>query len=33
MLLNVADDFELVGETTDIEVIAVNLSIRERKRH
>jgi hypothetical protein len=32
MLLGVADDFELVGEITDIEVIAVNLSIRERKR-
>lgn len=27
-----ADDFELLGEVTHIEVIAVNLSIRERKR-
>ena len=26
------DDFELLGEVTRIEVIAVNLSIRERKR-
>lgn len=25
-------DFELVGEIADIEVIAVNLEIRERKR-
>jgi hypothetical protein len=25
-------DFELLGELTDIEVIAVNLSIRERRR-
>ena len=26
------DDFELVGDITDVEVIAVNLSIRENKR-
>jgi hypothetical protein len=26
------NDFELVGEITDIEIIAVNLSIRELKR-
>ncbi|HEV8715408.1 MAG TPA: hypothetical protein VGX03_21585, partial [Candidatus Binatia bacterium] len=26
------DDFELLGKVTRIEVIAVNLSIRERKR-
>jgi hypothetical protein len=25
-------DFELLGELTDIEIIAVNLSIRERRR-
>jgi hypothetical protein len=25
-------DFELIGELTDIETIAVNLSIRERRR-
>lgn len=27
-----ANDFELIGEVMHIEVIAVNLSIRERKR-
>jgi hypothetical protein len=27
-----ANDFELLGEVTRTEVIAVNLSIRERKR-
>jgi hypothetical protein len=26
------DDFELLDEVTGIEIIAVNLSIRERKR-
>ena len=26
------DDFELIGEITDVEVIAVNLSIRELKQ-
>jgi hypothetical protein len=31
-LIEMDDDFELIGEITDIEVIAVNLSIREHKR-
>jgi hypothetical protein len=26
------NDFELIGDLTDIEIIAVNLSIRERRR-
>lgn len=32
MLVAMGDDFELVGDITDVEVIAVNLSIREHKR-
>ncbi len=32
MLHSVGIGFELLGELTDIEIIAVNLSIRERQR-
>ncbi len=32
ILQDIGSDFELLGELTDIEIIAVNLSIRERRR-
>jgi hypothetical protein len=32
MLQDMGSDFELLGELTAIEIIAVNLSIRERQR-
>ncbi len=32
MLQDMGSDFELLGAFTDIEIIAVNLSIRERRR-
>ncbi len=32
MLHDMGSDFELLSELTDIEIIAVNLSIRERRR-
>ncbi len=32
MLQNMGSDFELLGELTAIEIIAVNLSIRERRQ-
>ena len=32
MLQDMGNGFELLGDLTDIEIIAVNLSIRERRR-
>jgi hypothetical protein len=32
ILQDMGNDFELIGDLTDIEIIAVNLSIRERRR-
>jgi hypothetical protein len=32
MLQDMGSDFELLGELTAIEIIAVNLSVRERRR-
>ena len=32
ILQDMESDFELLGELTDIEIIAVNLAIRERRR-